>query len=412
MGFLKLFSGKGPEEYEQKGDDFFKIGEYGAAKLEYETALDKIRKRQPEDTGIEERLQEKVRGSREALALQHKENAQLLRESGDHEGALELLTLALELTEDPELAAGIEQLLSMKQDRTSGKEKGTPLPHTEEDTGENQECHIDENEYFTALCGALTEETRGAYHGYGDAFKTGYVALNMGEYELAVTMLSQALEDNPPDSLIPPELATAYLNLERCEEALALIEQFLGDHPRSTQGYHTLCETLWAVERVDEARERLLSCPEEIADTPPILHLKGESLDRSGRHQEAESFYRDLLDSHGWDEHIAISLAATYESLGNKEKALDLYSEIMGKCLGCGARVNPFVKQKFADISMEQGDHSAQILEIYLSLIDEDPAGRENYFRKVEEIYTAMGNEREARRYRLFANDLSDRSTG
>ncbi|MBW2674035.1 MAG: hypothetical protein JRD89_11565, partial [Deltaproteobacteria bacterium] len=85
MGFLKLFSGKGPEEYEQKGDRFFKTGEYGAAKLEYETALDKVRKEHSEDAGIEERLREKVVESKEALALQHKENALLLIESGDHE---------------------------------------------------------------------------------------------------------------------------------------------------------------------------------------------------------------------------------------------------------------------------------------------------------------------------------------
>lgn len=232
--------------------------------------------------------------------------------------------------------------------------------------------------------------------------------MNRGDYDGAVAALSQALEENPPDSLIPPELATAYLNQERYEEALALIEQFLEGHPSSLHGYHTLCETLWAIERFDEARERVLSCPGEIADLPPILHLKGESLSRAGRHQEAEIFYRDLLESRGWDEHIAISLAATYEALGKKEEALGLYSEAMTQCHGCGARVNPFVKQKYADISMEQGDSSSQILEIYLSLIDEDPGRREVYFGKIEEIYTAMGNEREARRYRLFANGLSD----
>jgi len=59
MGFLKLFSGKGPEEYERKGDRFFELGEYGAAKLEYETALDKTRKG-PGNAVLEERLREKM----------------------------------------------------------------------------------------------------------------------------------------------------------------------------------------------------------------------------------------------------------------------------------------------------------------------------------------------------------------
>ena len=410
MGFLKLFSGKGPEEYEQKGDRFFKAGEFGAAKLEYETALDKAAKGRSEDTGIEERLREKVRGSREALALQHRENAQHLIESGDHEGGSELLDLALELTQDPEVAAGIERLRGRVHRDVAGMDTGPPPPPAGEDEGEAGEWEAEELEYFTALCGALAEETQDAYHGYGDAFRAGYVALNRGDYALAVEALSQALEENPPDSLIPPELATAYLNLERYEEALVLIEQFLEDHPRSPQGYHTLCEILWATERFDEARERLLSCPEEIADLPPILHLRGESLTRSGMHREAEAFYRDLLESHGWDEPTAIALAATHEALGATEKARDLYGEIMTQCGGCGVAVNPFVKQKYADISMEQGDYSPRILGLYLSLIDEDPAGREHYFRKVEQIYAAAGNEREARRYRLFADRLSGQS--
>ena len=114
-----------------------------------------------------------------------------------------------------------------------------------------------------------------------------------------------------------------------------------------------------------------------------------------------------LLQSHGWDEHTTLSLAAIYEALGKKEEALELYSEIMEKYTGCGARVAPFIKQKYADISTELGDYSAKILEIYLPLIEEDPAGRENHFRKVEQIYTATGNEREARRYRSFADSLN-----
>lgn len=405
MGFLKLFSGKGPEEYERKGDRFFAIGEFGAAKLEYETALDKARKG-PGDGALEGRLNEKITKSRDALALRHRENAELLIESGDHDGASELLDLALELTQDPEVAAGIEQLRGRAHRGAAGRDTAPPPPPPAEDR-EELDGEIDKHEYFTALCGALAEETQDAYHGYGDAFRTGYVALNRGDYALAAQALSEALEENPPDSLIPPELATAYLNLDRYDEALALIERFLEDHPRSLQGYHTLCETLWATGRFDEALERLLSCPAEIADLPPILHLRGETLARSGMHREAEALYRGLLDLHGWDEPTALALAATHESLGEREKARDLYSEIMGQCRGCGAAVNPFVKQKYADISMEQGDYSPRILELYLSLIDEDPAGREHYFRKVEQIYAAAGNEREARRYRLFADRLS-----
>ncbi|MEA1970298.1 MAG: tetratricopeptide repeat protein, partial [Thermodesulfobacteriota bacterium] len=286
MGLLKIFSGKGPEEYERRGDSFFETMEYGAARLEYETALAKMKKRDPEDTDLENRLRGKMISSSEALALQHKKNGELLRESGDYEGASELFHLALELTKDPELATGLEQLLGKTQNDIAGDDMEAPWFHAPEDKAEDLGWHTQEDEYFTALCGALPDEIQNAYKSYGDTFKTGYVALNQGEYDLAAAKLSQALEENPPDSLIPLELATAYLNLERYEDALLLLDRFIKNQPRSIHGYQILCETLWAMKRFDEADDLLFSCPEELAGSAPILHLKGESLYRSGRHQD------------------------------------------------------------------------------------------------------------------------------
>ncbi|MEA2014983.1 MAG: hypothetical protein U9N38_06750 [Thermodesulfobacteriota bacterium] len=411
MGFLKMFSGRTPEEYEQKGDSFFDAMEYGAARLEYETALDKLRKSCPEDTDIENRIREKMTRSTEALALQHKQNGKLLSDSGDYEGASELFHLALELTEDSELAAGIEQLLGRTQNDVGGDNPEMPWFHTTRDKAEGQKLNIQEDEYFTALCGALPDEIQDAYQSYGDAFMTGYVALNRGEYELAFIKLSQALEENQPGSMIPIELATTCLNMKKYEDSLQLLKPFIKDHPASIHGYHVLCETLWAMERFDEADNLLFSCPEDLAGSAPILHLKGESLYRSGRYQEAEAFYLDLLQSHDWDEHTALSLAEIYEAIDKNDEALELYSKIMKKCTARDARIAPFIKQKYADISMELGNHSTRILEIYLSLVNEDPAGRKNHFRKVEQIYTSMGNEREARRYRSFADNLDTPST-
>ncbi len=406
MGFLKLFSGKGPEEYERKGDRFFELGEYGAAKLEYETALDKTRKG-PGNAVLEERLREKMGKSREALARQHRENAERLTESGDSEGASDLLRLALELTQDAELASGIRQVLEKAQSAPPGEETPSSLPFPEDDDRGNEEWQIDHTEHFTALCGALDDERQEAYHGYGEAFMEGYVALNRGDYGRAAGLLEQALEENPADTMIPLELATAYLNLERYEEAITLAEDFIRDHPDSVHGYYTLCEVLWAEERFDKAWERLLSCPDTIAHSLPILRLKGEALNRSGRHEEADSLYREMLHIHGRDEQTVVSLALTCEALGKTEEALDLYGEIMRQCRACNARINPFVKRKYADISLERGDRSTQILEMYLSLIEEDPAERKHHFRMVEQIYAAEGNDREALRYRHFAESVN-----
>ena len=49
MGLLKIFSGKKPEEFEQKGDSLFESKDYGAAKIEYEAALSKLEKTSPDN---------------------------------------------------------------------------------------------------------------------------------------------------------------------------------------------------------------------------------------------------------------------------------------------------------------------------------------------------------------------------
>jgi tetratricopeptide (TPR) repeat protein len=111
----------------------------------------------------------------------------------------------------------------------------------------------------------------------------------------------------------------------------------------------------------------------------------------------------DYLNTNGWDEHIAQSLGKTYEALGLNDKARELYEEIIGACQGCGSRVDPYVKQRYADTSLETGHHSVKILEIYFDLIKEDPDNRRDYYDKVSRIYTLQGNKKEARRYLAMA---------
>jgi len=264
-----------------------------------------------------------------------------------------------------------------------------------------------EEEYFAALCGALPEEMRKAYHTYGSTFKAGYVALNQGAFELAAAKLSHALEENPsPQSFIPLELATAYLNLQKYDQARALLEGFMKEHPDSIQGYHLLCEIFWEIKEFDQAQEHLLSCPEELFDSLPIQLLRGETLFQAKKYQEAKSLCLDYMESSGWNENIARLLAKTYEALFEMEKARDLYGEIMMQCRGCGVHIDTFIKQRYADLCFEFGKYSTDILELYLSLVQEDPDNKAYYYKKIIHIYSAQGNEQEARRYQAFAHKL------
>jgi len=44
-----------------------------------------------------------------------------------------------------------------------------------------------------------------------------------------------------------------------------------------------------------------------------------------------------------------------------------------------------------------------KVLEIYLSLAEQDPANAADCYRKVSQIYTALGHEKEAHRFKLIA---------
>ena len=408
MGILKMFSGKDPEDYEQKGDSYFETAKYGHAKIEYETALNKLESKSPNNTELKKRLQDKILHSKEALALQHKQTGEELIRAEMFGDAEEIVRLALELTEDKELKVALEAQLQDIRNHYA-REESSNLPDFDIDVENKEEegYQEPEEEYFAALCGSLPEEMRKAYYRYGDTFKAGYVALNQGDFELAADKLSHALEENSePQSFILLELATAYLNLQKYEQARGLLEDFIKDHPDSLQGYNLLCEIFWETKEFDQTLELLLSCPEELFGSLPIQLLRGETLFQAKRYKEAESLCLDYLQSSGWEETIARLLAKTYEALFEKEKACNLYGEIMGQCRGCGARVNPFIKQRYAELCFESGKYSTDVLELYLSLAQEDPNNRVYYYQKISQIYSAQGNEQEARRYKLFAQKV------
>ena len=147
----------------------------------------------------------------------------------------------------------------------------------------------------------------------------------------------------------------------------------------------------------------LNSCSPDISGAVPIIILKGETLFKEQKYQEAATLYSDVLETRGWDGQIARFLAKTYESLGESEQARDLYAKVLGACQGC--RPDSFLLQRYADTSFMAGDYSTKILEIYLNLTKQDPVNETHYFQQISKIYSHMGNEKEARRFLSFVKE-------
>lgn len=406
MGILKNIFSQKPEKHEQKGDIFFNNSGWGMAKIEYENALSKLEKTSSGYDESEARLQGKIRQAKEALAFEHTQTGETLMEQEYYDDASDLFQLAIDLTQDPELISTIENRM-LEMERLTARDIQTDVSDLQvniEEVSDGQE-----DEYFMALCGTLPEEVRAVYFSYGEPFKSGYLALNRGEFALAADYFARAMNESPsPDSFIPLELATAYMNLEKFDEAHQLLETFLQYHPEALPGYQLLCEVFWETGAFDQAEALLADCPDELKNSSAYYLLRGEAMFQSGNYSEAISFYQDFMKEYGWNESIAKALARTFETLGDFENARDMYAKIMDQCSSCHTRIDPSVKRKFADISFDLGQHSSAMLEMYLSLAQEDPENNPFYFQRISRIYASLGNEEEARRFQLIAQQAQN----
>ncbi len=327
MGILNFFSSKDPEDYEKKGDAQFETGAYGKAIGEYERALEKLKKTSPWDEGYQKSLRDKITSCKENLAQEHEKMAGELLEAGHNDDARQYVELAQELTGDAELKAKLEQHLTQLE-KSSVSAIQTTLPNfdipdesldesPDESPDESEELEDDpapypeqDDETFTALVGTLPEDIQEIYRNYPAAFKTGYLALNQGNFEQAFEFLSQAIQEvDDPQSYIPLELATACLNLAKYDEACRQAESFLEHHPDALPAYQLLCEIFWETKSFDRAETMLTSLPQELSESVAGYLLRGETFYQAEKYAEAKAFYRDFLAKYEWQEVIARALA-------------------------------------------------------------------------------------------------------
>ena len=409
MAWLNLFSGPTAEKLEQKGDALAADGYWGEAKLEYERACLKLEKASEREQDRLVRLEGKIADTKEALARNHHQNAAELAHIGDFNQALDLVELALELTGE----ASLKETL-IQQRRTIMAIRARENPPVFSDLHDGGKPDPDPGDFqvsdeaFNALCGTLPDPVRQAYLSYGPEFKTGYIALNNGDFATAAAHLARAWDtQNAPDSYIPLELATAYLNLNRPDESRMLLETLLRHLPDTLPAYQMLCEIYWERGEFDRADSLLMSVPDALATSLAVFVLKGETLFQAGRFEAAKNFYRDFMTTYGWDESIARALARTHEALDETDQARRMYQEIMGRCSGCGSRIDPLVKEKVADLSFAAGIHDSVVLELYLTLAQELPQKAPTYYAKVSRIYQSQGNETESRRFSVLAEQIN-----
>jgi tetratricopeptide (TPR) repeat protein len=414
MGLFSFFQ-KSPENIEEAADRCFNDGDYGSAKIEYDRALSRAEKNSPENIALIRRLGDKCRKAREALAGSHLETARELLMTGEHdEEAYELVSLALDLTEDETLT---RNLLALRGDTAGGGASNRDLTQsadavTGDAGGPIIEDHEDGNEddYFFILCSTLPDEIQDAYHAFSPAFREGFVALNSGDFETAAARLEDAINENDdPDGLIPSELATALVNLGRYETARQLMEPFIQHHLESIRGYQILCDIYWEQKAYDRALSLLGSCPAKLQSSLQIQLLISETLYLRGDFKSAIRLLSTWRNDYGYNEIMARSLAKTLEAAGEIHAARDLYAQIIKGCASCGSRTDPFIRRRYAELCFQAGDQPKKLLDLFLSLSQEDPDNKKEYYYRIQQLYDKMGDAAESRRFLEMAESLDAR---
>ena len=405
MGLFSLFAGKAPEDLEAAGDDYLAVGEFGAAKVEYDKALEKAEKKSPEKQALIKRLAEKADNARESLARFHVKEAEELIQAENYQEAEDLLHLAFELTGDESLKAEIKAkakaLHPSPAEGAGSNAEFEPQDLSTAAAGENAE---EEDQYFHVLVSTLPKEMQAAYETYGQTFRAGYIALNQGDFNAAVAHFTDAMNENSsPESWIPLELATAYIHLGEPESARPVLETYIQKNPESLRAYQLLCEIYWETGEYQAAAELIEKSPEPLKQTGEILMLLGETFYQAGSYEKARDVFMACGEKFGSEELITRALAKTYEAMGDFDKARGLYGEIMKGCTSCRTRIDPFIKRRFAELSFQTGDTSTPVLEMFLSLVREDPDNQQEYYQRIGKIYEATGNLSEAKRYYGFA---------
>jgi tetratricopeptide (TPR) repeat protein len=413
MSFLDFFFSSA-KKLEHKGDTLFDAGFWGQSIQAYERALDKLETNAENFSHDHERIMKKIRQARKSLVQEHQQNAENYLEGEYFDEARELLILAYEVSSDEQEKKELKQKIhgiEMRLTRdTNDDDDAADYFYGLDDDEEEKDKHelsedISEDEEFVALCNTLPDEVSAAYHNYGRHFKTGYVALNQGDFQTALVNFQNALKENPErGSYIPLELATAYLNLDLTDQAQMVLEDFISYHPETLPAYQLLCEIYWEQKDFSKVNTLLASVPEKMKESMAVVLLKGETLYQAGRYEEAKIFYKGFLETYGRHEAIDRALAKIFETLGESDNARNIYKEIIKQCTSCKSRIDPEIRDKYAELSFSSGIYSTDILEMYLALAGEIPDEAARYFDRISRIYEAQGNSYEAGRFRAFSN--------
>ena len=215
-----------------------------------------------------------------------------------------------------------------------------------------------------------------------EKFMVANLYYDWGFFEEAIDLLETLLKIYPKEGQLITKLAEMYIELEKDEKAVNLLNEIEEDDPFYLQSLLQVADLYHAQGLFEVAEQKLLQAKQIDPEEKVIDFALGELLFATGKYHRAIPFYEKIVNEVLELNNISIKerLAESYALLGHYEQALSFYSQIDSQ--------NPDTLFKHGFTAYQQKRNDIAI-NIWKQLLDIDP----HYHAVYPELANAMREE-------------------
>jgi tetratricopeptide (TPR) repeat protein len=411
MSFFTKLMGGTFESNRDEGDEHLAEGRLGEAKMAYERAL---RKADRSEGAAVQAVRDRIVKCRRELAFKRLEEADALVAAGEMEDARDRLKDAIEICDEPEIAAAVEA----RRKRYEADIARQLVSDAAEMT---------EDELIAVIAGTWTDAQADEYAALPDCFRDAVLAGHDGDHANAVLFMEKAIAESDTASDEKPEHYYVYLELGLAKARAGLYDsaiEALGRFVEESEGDEEAAEkrvtALAALsrihakaERFDEAEQALVEATRSLPANHTVWAGLGIFRRDMKKHDEAIAALEKaavLMGTMRPDFSVVRELGITYLAMGKKAEAEEhLFAVIEHSAsLGEHEQIDPLAAIPLAKLYEDQGklDKAASL---YRHLaVGHDVANHFAYNVEAARLLGAGGEDRElVQRYVARAEELA-----
>jgi len=363
VGWLgKLFGQRTAAEWVDKADSDWGAGDYGVAKLAYESAAAASDATPDQRSRAEQRVIE----CRDRLATARIEEAEKLAADSDemsHELARAEIKSALQIAASP-------SVLQRARSLAERLEQGDARQHA-------QELADDEPDILTTISGTWEPEQAEEYEAYGEPLFAALIAVHQGRPQEALAALQRVMSEAKDPHYLCFEVARAQLMTGDTEAAAGMLRKFLASIGPDEGGETRLVAHMelaamakdrsdfdGAVQELENAIDALPEDPRPYVSLGVFLRTEGHA----GEAIEVLEAAQQVIGEARPDWRIVQELGLAHLAAGNRARALELLEKV----------IQTFATQRLTDLPPdtamplaklhEEAGNKARAADLYASL--------------------------------------------